>query len=1064
MTAILNVHAYSTPAEKTAAEAAAVLRHWEHEQVKGTNGSVVMVREWKFEDKRTADGFAAALTSTVVSPKADNQTYSGTWVSQKPEIEGDEAPTVVQTLVLPDTDGFTIDYDESADIAVSTTYYFDYTRAQYEDKADVYDTPTDGVTVNVSNPQINRNGLIDFNVESRTRQYRTRGTPAGAFSTGVLVKEDKFEEAREWEQSGLTTQTERSIAQADGYVKVQGVDLLPDGSKKVMTREREATKDVAVGTDTRYQKTETDATVKVVHDDTAETGSQADGTIVEVNNQLDEFGEYTTAKRTRTATKDVAAGTDTRYLKTETDATVKVIHDDTVETGSQADGTIVEVANQIDEFGEYTTAKRTRTATKDIAAGTDTRYLKSETASTVKVIHDDEVETGSQADGTIVEVNNQIDEFGEYTTAKTTRTANKDLAAGTDATQNVFETRSTAKVIHDDAVETHSFTSGSIIQSVRNDVDEFGEYTTAKETRTANLNVSNGHDGTVDAFESRTTQKTIHATTPSVPGYLAGSSITTARNTRDEFGAYTTAQEIRSCKKDVAEGTDTSYNKFETDSTVKVLHDQAAETTSQADGTVTSVRNTIDEFGNYTTRKQTRTAEKDVAAGTDTRYLKSETDATVKVIHDDTVETGSQADGTIVEVTNQIDEFGEYTTAKRTRTATKDLAAGTDTRYLKTETDVTVKVVHDDTVETGSQADGTIVEVSNQIDEFGEYTTAKRTRTAEKDVAAGTDTLYNKFETDATVKVIHDDTVETGSQADGTVVHVRNQIDEFGEYTTAKTTRTANKDIAIGTDTTEDLFESRSTDKLKHDDAAETGTFTSGTSIQSVRNEMDEFGEYSTAKETRTAKAVSDARKEYIETAERSTTITTDVHQSTADGAPSQADGYILRVTDVKDEFGTYTSRTEDTVINDTSVSAYTAIKTEQATTTREVFSGAATAPALTEQYGSLQYAKNRETGRYDGVKHVVTPNIIPGYWVGVTGQTYVAISRQQGGWRKVTTTYNISYFNRPSLAQAYINAGYSGSKVEQVRGLGHLGGIWRAVLVTGIVEGSLTAYPVNAT
>jgi len=199
---ILNRYAYGTSGEKAIAESAAVLRRWYHEKGKGTDGSIILIREWKFQDKRTADTFAAALTDTVASPKADGQTYSGTFVSQKPVIEGAEGPTVVQTLVLSDSSGVTVTQmtgngaDDLALKTTATTYWFDRTQGQYTTEKEKYDEASELVTnrvVLISSPRPGtRTGLIDFTVTIVTFADRTVEAYIASRSKGGTVTKTKF--------------------------------------------------------------------------------------------------------------------------------------------------------------------------------------------------------------------------------------------------------------------------------------------------------------------------------------------------------------------------------------------------------------------------------------------------------------------------------------------------------------------------------------------------------------------------------------------------------------------------------------------------------------------------------------------------------------------------------------------------------------------------------------------------------------------------------------------------------------------------------------------------------
>ena len=234
MTAILHAYAYSTAGEKAAAESAAVLRKWYHEKGKGSTGSVVLIREWAFMDKRSAYNFAAALTDTVVDPKADGKTYSGTFVSQKPVIEGADAPTVVQTLVLSDATGLTITYAKSGAAGeiqetVAITHRWDRTVAQYNTIVANYSDSVVNRVVLISAPTPNRNGLIDFTVTVITYialeySYVSDKTKDGTATTTKYKNSLTIPALTESEEFASLSKTENPQGSWDGVKKVVNYD------------------------------------------------------------------------------------------------------------------------------------------------------------------------------------------------------------------------------------------------------------------------------------------------------------------------------------------------------------------------------------------------------------------------------------------------------------------------------------------------------------------------------------------------------------------------------------------------------------------------------------------------------------------------------------------------------------------------------------------------------------------------------------------------------------------------------------------------------------------------
>jgi len=114
------------------------------------------------------------------------------------------------------------------------------------------------------------------------------------------------------------------------------------------------------------------------------------------------------------------------------------------------------------------------------------RYTKFNTASTVKVVHDDAVETGSQADGTIVHVQNRIDEFGEYSTAKLTDTANAADSGEYTSSAGEFSDIASQQYVNQTSIPNASDTTNTE-QTVRGKINAYGRWDYVKNTTTSTL-------------------------------------------------------------------------------------------------------------------------------------------------------------------------------------------------------------------------------------------------------------------------------------------------------------------------------------------------------------------------------------------------------------------------------------------------------------------------------------------------------------------------------------------------------------------------------------------------
>ena len=269
----------------------------------------------------------------------------------------------------------------------------------------------------------------------------------------------------------------------------------------------------------------------------------------------------------------------------------------------------------------------------------------------------------------------------------------------------------------------------------------------------------------------------------------------------------------------------------------------------------------------------------------------------------------------------------------------------------------------------------TIKTTTSVEDEFKLFDNTVEMRVAELDVASGTDATETAFETRTVEKITHDDDAITHTYTAGSIVQeVRNDLDEFGEYKTALVTRTAKGDVAVGTDTQVNAFEAVSTVKVAHDAAAETGSYTPGTRVE-VTNNLDEFGAYTTTKKTITGTAVAQARLDYTDVADYAETVETARGALNALVDTTQVNGQLNEHSSVLDENGLWTTTDRQRVYNDLGIAAYESVRGPEWTTTRQIIHGASTAPTFAEgeTYGTIRYTKNQVSGRYDGEKTVST-------------------------------------------------------------------------------------------
>jgi len=177
--------------ETTAPEADARLVEWKHFANKGSDGTIRLIREWPNVNAQNAKGVAYAWAAIVIDPKADGITYTGTFQVVPQNLgEQQRSNTLRQVLVLSDTDGLTMTWDQNCDMKISQIFKWDLTYTQTLAIATTYVDSSDGVTVNISTNE-NSDGLFDAVITTRTRQYRPHSARYSVYSNDAYTQTDE---------------------------------------------------------------------------------------------------------------------------------------------------------------------------------------------------------------------------------------------------------------------------------------------------------------------------------------------------------------------------------------------------------------------------------------------------------------------------------------------------------------------------------------------------------------------------------------------------------------------------------------------------------------------------------------------------------------------------------------------------------------------------------------------------------------------------------------------------------------------------------------------------------
>ena len=511
---------------------------WEHRPQLGsdTNGTVVLRRYWGDFDARSADTACTEGPATRTSPKADNQTYAGTWQVARRWSEGQDERSVkiIEELVTPDTTGLRISYRVNCDNVHHETHYWDLSRTQLDalDNA-IADTYTKGVTRGLTWGDNDR-GMLDAVLSVDSTQNREPVTNERTL-TGPQLKR------YEWHEKGITADSQiRSIdAPADGVIKRQEISARENCALDITTRIDSAIADSNTGvaggspqqTDSIYfyrnldtlavsaptegvdrveanlnEFSRIDYTVRKIRpvldsyaalsgggpqerdsvsfvvNATGFSVAQGDtGSIVDVSGRLNEMGRINYSVRTATAVQDTAVGTTGGGVLV-SDSWSGVRNADTVNVAAGSRGTLVGVQPSLNRYGKIDYEVRTQTANTDTAVGktggsvqaTDSVVLNRNASSFA-------VDTGAR--GTIVSATPRLNEFGLIDYAVSTRTAQTDTMVGT-AGGGVLVKDSVTSYANASSLSVSAGAAGTMVD-VSPRLNEFGRIDYSVRTRTA---------------------------------------------------------------------------------------------------------------------------------------------------------------------------------------------------------------------------------------------------------------------------------------------------------------------------------------------------------------------------------------------------------------------------------------------------------------------------------------------------------------------------------------------------------------------------------------------------
>ena len=374
-----------------------------------------------------------------------------------------------------------------------------------------------------------------------------------------------------------------------------------------------------------------------------------------------------------------------------TQSIVKKYNQSSAETILESDteaGTIVEVENNINEDGTYNTIKSIRTERSLTAEGGSTNALNKEEIIITVNAAAELGEPSDQADGIIISHQSEQLPNGLFRNTQRKVTARTDVATVTDSTEvsdsglgGYTETITKKYNQSSQATINESDTVAGSIVNVENTINEDGTFNTIERVRTPRSRSGTGGNSSVNSSETILT--VINAATelgaPSSPSQ--GTTVIHESIPQDNGLFRNTTRTIT--REERVEDTDTR-NAFYTE-TVEIKHDQSSALTAGAPGdkeTKTFISEEQDD-GTFRTEERTRTYNEVTSQNLETQSAGTKEEVLItlnssrKYWSSDTANSGDVPDavaGEVKTLDNELLESGKFKTTIRTITSQSQTA------------------------------------------------------------------------------------------------------------------------------------------------------------------------------------------------------------------------------------------------------------------------------------------------------------------------------------------------------------------------------------------------------
>lgn len=775
-----------------------------------------------------------------------------------------------------------------------------------------------GITVSISNE---RNSDGTFRTVKTVREAKNTSATSGL--TNSFYSETKIISDNETLQLGTPTD------QNDGITKIHESTQNPDGTFRNISITRTARTDVTNVTDSTEVSDSgaggyTESTVKKFNQSSGETILESDteaGTIVTVENTLNEDGTFNTVKRIR-AERETTASSGSKGLLTSETVTITNNAANVLgqPSGAASAGTTKINESQQLENGLFRNIERVITSVANDGS-TDVVEKSTSSESIVRKYNQSSAENhneSEEADGTTIIIENNINSDGTFNTVKRTITATEinncvDKVESSKSQSGGFVETITRNYNTTTKAEIATSDQGvGKVVSVENILNDDGTFNTVKSIK--QFRSQKATSGSTNAFRSETVEiETNAGAEASAPTDQADGIIKIHQSEQLENGKFRNIKRTITARNDIGDVTDSVESSDSNaggylETVTKKINQSSQATIDESDtaaGNIITVENTINEDGTFNTTKRVRTdRETSAASGTSNNFRREligiSNNAEAPLSH-----PTDQNDGTIAIYESEQLPNGLYRNVSRTIIARTDVATVTDSTEISDAgaggyTETITKKYNQSSQATISESDtaaGSIVTVENTINDDGTFNTIERIKSQRKQSATAgtknhlrTETIITEENADAQLGV-------PSTQTDGTIeVHESQQL-ENGKFRNTKRTIEARTDcdditnkVQVGADSVGDT----ETTVIKYNQAnpISADNFAAGTTV-SVANELQEDGLYTT---TRVDKVERKTEAEGGQTS-RSNTVVRIITNNDSEELGDPAPGFKLTVT-----------------------------------------------------------------------------------------------------------------------------------------------------------------------